>query len=79
MAAVKQDLTVAIKLNDQFSGGLKDIQRETANTFDEGKSGSFLGGIKASTVALGAMAVGGLAAVGSGLKASFDLAREFEQ
>ena len=79
MAAVKQDLTVAIKLNDQFSGGLKDIQRETANTFDEGKSGSFLSGIKASTVALGALAVGGLAAVGAGLKASFDLAREFEQ
>lgn len=79
MAAVKQDLTVAIKLNDQFSGGLRDIQRETANTFDEGKSGSFLGGIKASTVALGAMAATGIAAVGAGLKASFDLAREFEQ
>jgi TP901 family phage tail tape measure protein len=79
MAAVKQDLTVAIKLNDQFSGGLRDIQRETANTFDEGRSGSFLSGIKASTVALGAMAVGGLAAVGAGLKSSFDLAREFEQ
>ena len=79
MAAVKQDLTVAIKLNDQFSGGLRDIQRETSNTFDEGKSGSFLSGIKASTVALGAMAASGIAAVGVGLKASFDLAREFEQ
>jgi TP901 family phage tail tape measure protein len=79
MAAVRQDLTVAIKLNDQFSGGLRDIQRETSNTFDENKSGSFLSGIKASTVALGAMAVGGLAAVGAGLKSSFDLAREFEQ
>ena len=79
MAAVRQDLTVAIKLNDQFSGGLRDIQRETSNTFDEGRSGSFLSGIKASTVALGAMAVGGLAAVGAGLKSSFDLAREFEQ
>ena len=79
MAAVRQDLTVAIKLNDQFSGGLKNIQKETANTFDESKQGSFLSGIKASTVALGAMAVSGIAAVGAGLKASFDLAREFEQ
>lgn len=79
MAAVRQDLTVAMKLNDQFSGGLKNIQKETANTFDESKQGSFLSGIKASTVALGAMAVSGIAAVGAGLKASFELAREFEQ
>ena len=79
MAAVKQDLTVAVKLNDQFSDGMRDIQRATGDTFDENKPGSFLSGIKASTVALGAMAVGGIAAVGAGLKASFDMAREFEQ
>jgi len=79
MPAVRQDLTVAVKLNDQFSGGLREIQRETSNTFDEGKEGSFLSGIKASTVALGALAVAGVAAVGAGLKAAFDQAREFEQ
>ena len=35
MAAVKQDLTVAVKLNDQFSDGMRDIQRATGDTFDE--------------------------------------------
>ena len=79
MAAVRQDLTVAVKLNDQFSDGMRDIQRVTGDTFDENKPGSFLSGIKASTVALGAMAVGGIAAVGTGLKSAFDQAREFEQ
>ena len=79
MAAVRQDLTVAVRLNDQFSDGMRDIQRVTGDTFDENKPGSFLSGIKASTVALGAMAVGGIAAVGTGLKSAFDQAREFEQ
>ena len=79
MAAVRQDLTVAVRLNDQFSDGMRDIQRVTGDTFDENKPGSFLSGVKASTVALGAMAVGGVAAVGAGLKSAFDMAREFEQ
>ena len=79
MPAVRQDLTVAVKLNDQFSNGLKEIQKETSNTFDEGKKGSFLSGIKGSTVALGALAVTGIAAVGAGLLTAFDKAREFEQ
>ena len=78
MPAVKQDLTVAIKLNDQFTAPLRDIQKETANTFDENRQGSFLSGIKASTVALGAMATAGIAAVGAGLTSAFNQAREFE-
>jgi len=79
MAAVKQDLTVAIKLNDQFTAPLRDIQKETANTFDENRQGSFLSGIKASTVALAGLATAGIAAVGAGLTSAFNQAREFEQ
>ena len=79
MAAVQQEMGVVIKLNDQFSSGLKDIQKETSNTFDEKKPGSFLSGIKASSVALAGMAVGGIAAVGAGLTVAFNKAREFEQ
>ena len=79
MPAVRQDLTVAIKLNDQFSAPLRDIQNETSNTFDENKQGSFLSGIKASTVALAGMATAGIAAVGAGLTSAFNQAREFEQ
>ena len=56
MAAVKEELTVAIKLNDQFTAPLREIQKETSNTFDENRQGSFLSGIKASTVALAGMA-----------------------
>ena len=79
MAAVKQEMDVVLKLNDQFSSGLKNIQKETSNTFDEKKPGSFLSGIKASSVALGALAVGGIVAVGAGLTSAFNKAREFEQ
>ncbi|MEK9749125.1 MAG: phage tail tape measure protein, partial [Pseudomonadales bacterium] len=79
MAAVRQDLTVAIKLNDQFTAPLRDIQKETANTFDENRQGSFLSGIKASTVALAGLATAGIAAVGAGLTSAFNQAREFEQ
>jgi TP901 family phage tail tape measure protein len=79
MPAVRQDLTVAIKLNDQFTAPLRDIQNETSNTFDENKQGSFLSGIKASTVALAGMATAGIAAVGAGLTSAFNQAREFEQ
>lgn len=79
MPAVKQELDVVLKLNDQFSDGLRDIKRETGDTFDENKSGSFLSGIKASSVALGALAIGGIVAVGAGLRSAFDMAREFEQ
>ncbi len=79
MPAVRQDLTVAIKLNDQFTAPLRDIQKETSNTFDENRQGSFLSGIKASTVALAGMATAGIAAVGAGLTSAFNQAREFEQ
>lgn len=78
MPAVRQDLTVAIKLNDQFTAPLRDIQKETSNTFDENRQGSFLSGIKASTVALAGMATAGVAAVGAGLTSAFNQAREFE-
>jgi TP901 family phage tail tape measure protein len=71
-------LTVAIKLNDQFTAPLRDIQKETSNTFDENRQGSFLSGIKASTVALAGMATAGVAAVGAGLTSAFNQAREFE-
>jgi TP901 family phage tail tape measure protein len=81
MAAVKQKLEVIAKLNDQFSSGMEKIDKSVSKTFsdDPNKKGSFLSGVKASSVALGALAVGGLVAVGKGLGAAFNSAKEFEQ
>ena len=44
----------------------------------ENRQGSFLSGIKVSTVALAGMATAGVAAVGAGLTSAFNQAREFE-
>ncbi|MAB57681.1 MAG: phage tail tape measure protein [Aequorivita sp.] len=81
MASQTQQLTVAIKLNDQFSKGMGEIEKKVNVTFsdDENKKGSFLSGVKKSQVALTALAGGGLLAVGKGITSAFNSAREFEQ
>jgi TP901 family phage tail tape measure protein len=80
MAAVRQDLTVAIKLNDQFSGKLGDIRRDTDRTFGNKKGGLVDLGLNAKTALLGVgtALVGGAGAVAAGLVAATQKSADFE-
>tara|TARA_R100000700_G_scaffold20809_1_gene27554 strand:- start:587 stop:3424 length:2838 start_codon:yes stop_codon:yes gene_type:complete len=81
MAPQTQQLTVAIKLNDQFSKGMGEIEKKVNITFsdNENKKGSLLSGVKKSTVAMVGLATVGLGAVAKGLTSSFNSAKQFEQ
>ena len=81
MAPKTQQLTVAIKLNDQFSKGMGEIEKKVNVTFsdNENQKGSLLSGVKKSTVAMVGLATVGLASVAKGLTSSFNSAKQFEQ
>ena len=80
MPAVRQDLTVAIKLNDQFSNKLGDIRRDTDRTFGNRQGG--LGGLgisaRAAMLGIGSALVGGAGAVAAGLVTATTKSGEFE-
>lgn len=80
MPAVRQDLTVAIKLNDQFSNKLGDIRRDTDRTFGNRQGGLGGLGISARTALLGVgtALVGGAGAVAAGLVAATTKSADFE-
>ena len=81
MPPVNQQLTVAIKLNDQFSKGMGDIEKKINVTFsdNENQKGSLLSGVKKSTVALVGLTTVGIAGAVKGLTSAFDSAKQFEQ
>ena len=80
MPAVRQDLTVAIKLNDQFSNKLGDIRRDTDRTFGNRQGGLGGLGISARTALLGvgSALVGGAGAVAAGLVSATQKSADFE-
>jgi len=80
MPAVKQDLTVAVKLNDQFSNKLGGIRRDADRTFGNQQGG--LGGLglnaKTAMLGIGTALVGGAGAVAAGLIAATQKSANFE-
>ena len=80
MPAVRQDLTVAVKLNDQFSNKLGGIRRDADRTFGNRQGGLGGLGISARTAMLGigTALVGGAGAVAAGLVAATQKSADFE-
>ena len=81
MPSQKQQLTVAIKLNDQFSAGMDQIEKKVNITFpdNETKKGSLIAGVNKAKLGFVALSAVGIAGAIKGLSSAFDSAKQFEQ
>lgn len=81
MPSQKQQLTVAIKLNDQFSAGMDQIEKKVNITFpdNETKKGSLIAGVNKAKLGFVALSAFGIAGAIKGLSSAFDSAKQFEQ